>query len=138
MNYDPDNVNEPENLNELISWVTDTSKEIYRTLGRGYPECVYHRAFERELRLNDFSYESEKLVPITYKGFQVGYGRADIVLDNRIIIEFKSVVSAPRDTEIAQIKHYMEFLDIGAGIIINFGQPSLSQRESVDVLVLKN
>jgi GxxExxY protein len=120
-------------------WIIDLARSIYNTLGRGYLECVYHRAFEYELRLNGIRYESEKLVPILYKGMQVGYGRADIVLpDYNIIIEFKSVASPPRLPEMEQIGHYMRHLGICKGIIINFGQPSLNQRESVDYIIIRN
>ena len=113
------------------------AKDIYNTLGRGYPECVYHKAFEVELRLRQIPFESEKIVPIVYKNVQVGYGRADIVLDD-IILEFKSLVGPPRLPEMEQINHYMRHLDIQKGIIINFGQPSMNQRETVDYVIIKN
>lgn len=119
-----------------MDWIINTSKEIFDNLGRGYPECVYHKAFECELRLNGINYESEKIIPILYKNCQVGYGRADIVINNEIIVEFKSVVNAPRATEIEQLKHYMRYLQISKGIIVNFGQPSSSQRDSIDFLIL--
>lgn len=123
-----------ENTDEQ-NWFIDKAKEIYNTLGRGYPECVYHRAFEHELRLAGIKYESEKIIPITYKDVQVGYGRADIVLDN-LILEFKSNVSPPKLSEMEQINHYMRHLDIKKGIIINFGQPSSTQRESIDYVII--
>lgn len=113
------------------------AKDIYNTLGRGYPECVYHKAFEVELRLRQIPFESEKIVPIVYKNVQVGYGRADIVL-NDTIIEFKSLVGPPRLPEMEQINHYMRHLGIQKGIIINFGQPSMNQRETVDYVIIKN
>ena len=122
------------------NWFINKAKEIYATLGRGYPECVYHKAFEIEMRNNGISYESEKMVPIIYKDQQVGYGRADMVIkDYDTIIEFKAMVQEPRMSEIEQLNHYMTHLQMDKGIIINFGQTSLSQRESVDsVIITKN
>lgn len=120
------------------TWLIEIAKEIYNTLGRGYPECVYHRAFEYELRKENITYESEKLVPIIYKNIQVGFGRSDIVLpDHDIILEFKSVSNPPRLVEMEQIGHYMRHLNISKGVIINFGQPSSNQRESVDYIIIK-
>ena len=120
------------------NWLIERAKDIYNTLGKGYPECVYHRAYEYELRVNGVNYESEKLVPVNYKGFQVGYGRADIVLDDYdTIIEFKSNVNPPRLPEMEQINHYMRHLNISKGIIINFGQPSINQRETIDYVIIR-
>ena len=119
-------------------WLLDKAKEIYNTLGRGYPECVYHRAFEYELRYAGIKYESEKLIPILYKGAQVGFGRSDIVIsDYDVILEFKAIVTVPKLTEMEQINHYMRHLGISKGIIINFGQPSVNQRESIDYVIIK-
>lgn len=120
------------------NWLIERAKEIYNTLGKGYPECVYHRAYEYELRINGVNYESEKLVPVKYKGVQVGYGRADIVLDDYdTIIEFKSNANPPRLPEMEQINHYMRHLNISKGIIINFGQPSINQRETIDYVIIR-
>ncbi len=118
------------------NWFIEKAKEIYNTLGKGYPECVYHRAYEYELRMNGVNYESEKLVPVKYKGVQVGYGRADIVLDDTIL-EFKSNANPPRLPEMEQINHYMRHLNISKGIIINFGQPSINQRETIDYVIIR-
>lgn len=117
-------------------FIIDTCSTIFDILGRGYPECVYQKAFECELRLNGVAYESEKIIPITYKNTQVGYGRADNVINNEIVVEFKSVVASPKLHEIEQIKHYMKYLNIDKGIIVNFGQPSINQRRSIDYLII--
>ena len=99
----------------------DAIKEIYESIGRGYSECTYHRALEFELRSLGISYESEKIIPILYKGQQVGYRRADLVL-NDLVIELKAVSSLSKNTiEIEQITSYMEHLGIDKGMIINFG-----------------
>lgn len=125
--------------NEVLDEITliEMAKEIYKTLGRGYPECVYHKAFEVELRQRGIPYESERVVPVYYKDTQVGYGRADLILKD-FVMEFKSLVSPPRLPEMEQINHYMRHLNIKKGIIINFGQPSMNQRESIDYVIIKN
>jgi GxxExxY protein len=124
-----------ENVDE--KWIIEKAEEIYFTLDRGLQECVYHKAFEVELKNAGISYESEKIIPIIYKNNQVGYGRADIVLKN-IIIEFKAISSLPKLSEMKQINHYMKFLNIPKGIIINFGQPSVNQRSTIDYILIPN
>lgn len=133
-----------ETLNEEINeidenWFIELGKEIYANLGRGYPECVYHRAYEVELRNNGISYESEKIVPIMYKEHQVGFGRADIVIkDYDLIIEFKAIAQQPRLSEIEQLHHYMKHLDMNKGIIINFGQTTvINQRNTIDSVIIR-
>lgn len=118
-------------------WIIKKANEIYTILGKGYPECVYHRAFEYELRTAGIVYESEKLVPIYYKKIHVGHGRADIVIsgDNNIILEFKAISGNVGVKELEQLGHYMRHLDVSVGIIINFSQPSINPRTSVDFIV---
>ena len=41
-------------------------------MGEGYDECIYHKAFEVGLRLNKIDYESKSIVPVSYKGYNVG------------------------------------------------------------------
>lgn len=118
-------------------WIIKKANEIYTNLGKGYPECVYHRAFEVELRDAGLQYESEKLVPIVYKNVQVGYGRADIVVkgETPMILEFKAIGGSVGIKELEQLGHYMRHLEVNVGIIINFSQPSINPRTSVDFIV---
>lgn len=116
-------------------WLMTKANEIYSILGKGYPECVYHKAFEYELRCAGLEYESEKVVPIMYRGIQVGHGRADIVIKNpEIIIEFKAVSGTIGIKELEQLGHYMKNLNIKTGVVINFSQPSITPKNSVDFI----
>ena len=103
-------------INQLVAIAYD----IYNTLGPGYNEVIYHRAFEVALRLSGIQYESEVITPVFYKGHCVGHGRVDIKLHD-FILEFKAVNSLHNDAVI-QIKNYMKHYSISSGMIINFGQ----------------
>ena len=105
---------------EFVSQLVLIADDIYTSLGPGYNEVVYHRAFEVALRLSGVNYESEVVTPIFYKGFNVGHGRVDIKLHD-FILEFKAVNSLHNDAVI-QIKNYMKHYSISSGMIINFGQ----------------
>ena len=102
--------------NQLVLIATD----IYNSLGPGYNEVIYHRAFEVALRLSGISYESEVITPIYYKGFNVGHGRVDIKLST-FIIELKAINNLNNDA-IIQTKNYMMYHNINSGLIVNFGQ----------------
>jgi len=102
-----------------MEFLKEISQEIYDELGSGHTESIYQHAFETELRIRGIEYETQKVVPITYKGFNVGYGFADIVLTDAVI-ELKAI-SKLRPQDQTQVLNYMEMLGIDTGYLINFG-----------------
>ena len=108
--------------NLLIQELTSISLDIYNSLGPGYNEVVYHKAFEVALRLKNISYQSEIVTPIFYKGHNIGHGRVDILVNNNFIIELKAISNFSNDTANVQIKNYMKHYSITNGLIINFSQ----------------
>jgi GxxExxY protein len=109
---------------ELLNRVIEIANDIYSNIGPGYNEILYHRAFEVGLRLNNIDYNSEVITPIFYKGHNIGHGRVDLIISNRIIIELKALSSFNLDTANVQIKNYINHYNLSDGLIINFGQPS--------------
>lgn len=98
----------------------EISKEIYAELGPGHRECVYHRAFELELRARGIHYECEVVVPIFYKGSFLSHMRLDLVVDRSTIVELKAI-RAIKDEEIQQLKRYMQTTGLAKGVLVNFG-----------------
>jgi len=109
-------------LLELLSKMIGISTDIYNTIGPGYNEVIYHKAFEVALRLQNISYQSEVVTPIFYKGMNVGHGRVDLIVGNNLIIELKAITNFNSDTANIQIKNYMKHYSITNGLIINFSQ----------------
>ena len=109
-------------LLELLSKMIGMSTDIYNTIGPGYNEVIYHKAFEVALRLQNISYQSEVVTPIFYKGMNVGHGRVDLIVGNNLIIELKAITNFNSDTANIQIKNYMKHYSITNGLIINFSQ----------------
>lgn len=109
---------------EIFRWCILKSSEIVSELGKGHRETIYHKAFEVELKNHHIPFESEKVIPIIYKGFQIGFGRADVVINNKIILEFKAVSQRVNTKDVKQLKKYMEYTGITKGIVINFGKSS--------------
>jgi len=105
---------------ERIKTIVFLATDIYTSLGPGYNEVIYHRAFEVALRLNSIIYETEVVTPVFYKGHNIGHGRVDLKLED-LIIELKAVNSLNNDA-IIQIKNYMNHYSINTGLVINFGQ----------------
>ena len=107
-------------MDDFIFQLVFIANDIYTSLGPGYNEVIYHRAFEVALRLCNINYESEVITPIFYKNFNVGHGRVDIKLQN-IIIELKAINTLNNDA-IIQTKNYMNHYNMTTGLIVNFGQ----------------
>ena len=104
---------------------------VYQALGTGHTEIVYHRAMEVELRARVIRFESKVILPITYRGLNVGYGEADLVVytDNApegYVVELKATTYAPRQQEHAQLRSYLRLRGTHRGIVVNFRQPTAS------------
>jgi GxxExxY protein len=112
------------------------ANDIYNSLGPGYNEVIYHRAFEVALRLSGIQYESEVITPIFYKGACVGHGRVDLKL-NGIIIELKAINVLNNDALI-QTKNYMNQHNISTGIIINFGQTMKTNAKNISIVLIQD
>jgi len=109
-------------MEQLLNDIVAITGDIYNSIGPGYNEVVYHRAFEVALRLRHLNYQSEVVTPIVYQGHVIGHGRVDIIVDNQLILELKAIANLNNTESVIQIKNYMKQHKIYNGVIINFGQ----------------
>ena len=107
-------------MNEKLNIVIGKAYDIHNDLGSGFLERVYQNALYNELISIGFDVEKEKPLNVFYKGECVGNYFADLVVDNKIIIETKTVRSINL-YHIKQIKNYLKATNIDIGLIINFG-----------------
>lgn len=77
----------------LVRTVIECAKNIRRHLGPGYLESVYKNAMLVELKKQSLSYEIEKPINVYYENVLVGEFKADIVVENVLILELKAVQS---------------------------------------------
>lgn len=94
------------------------AREVY-TLGGGYSERVYHNAMEVLLRKEGISYETERIVPITFQGHVIGNLRADIIINNEIVLEFKTIKTLNDQVEM-QARNYLSLTGLKKAYLINF------------------
>ena len=78
-------------MEQLINSIIHIVNDVFYSLGPGYNEVVYHRAFEVALRLNNLNYQSEVTIPIIYKNHTIGHGRIDLIIQDKLIIELKAI-----------------------------------------------
>jgi len=99
--------------------IEDMMKEIYAELGPGYSERVYHNAIEVRLRELKAKYESERIIPIYYRGHVIGNLRADIIIDGRIVLEFKTIKTLTDGAEL-QAHNYLRLTGLRKAYLVNF------------------
>ena len=105
--------------------------EVHKQLGPGFQEYIYHRALEKEVKLQEVKFESEYEIKIYYKGDQIGLRRVDFLVEKTIPVEIKAL-SELTDTNLAQAKNYLEAGGIEIGMLINFGSPSLQFKRLIN------
>ncbi len=105
---------------ELSDKIIGCAFEVYNHLRCGYLEKVYERALSKEFEINSIGAVSQFPIKVLYKGFVVGDYFADIVVENKIILELKCCTNID-NSHIAQLINYLTATDIVVGYILNFG-----------------
>jgi GxxExxY protein len=109
---------------ELTHSVIGCAMKIHASLGNGFQEIIYHRAFEIELRKQGIKFISELEMPIFYDNIQIGIRRVDFYIENCIMTEIKAIILL-EDVHLAQALNYLEASKMEIGLLINFGSKSL-------------
>ena len=115
----PDDGSGDEAAERLAHAVIGAAIEVHRELGPGLPEGVYERALSQELTLRSIRHRCQAPVPVTYKGVNVGEGRIDILVEDRLVVELKSCEQLT-DLHRAQVRAYLCAKGLRLGLLINF------------------
>ncbi len=109
-----------EILEEIGKQIVDAAFHVHKELGPGLLESAYERCLVFELIERGFQVERQKKLPIRYKGklLEGGY-RLDLIVENEIIIELKTVDKILPVHE-AQLISYLKLSDKRLGYLINF------------------
>ena len=107
-------------LNELTDAIIGAAIEVHRVLGPGLLESTYEMCLCRELSIRGIPFERQVPIPVEYKGVKLDCGyRADIVVDETILIEIKAVDSVLSIHD-AQLLSYLKLGGWKIGLLINF------------------
>jgi GxxExxY protein len=104
--------------------------EVFNELGHGFHEVVYHAALRKELALRRIPSESEKELPVHFKGEVIGVYRADFVCFGALLVEIKAL-SETGNREKAQVLNYLKASKLEKALLINFGAKSLEYKRIV-------
>ncbi len=106
--------------NELSRIVFDCALKVHQSLGPGLLESAYEECLFYELRKQGLNVEKQKPLPLIYEEVKLDIGyRIDIIVNNKLIIEIKSV-EALNDVHFAQLLTYLKLTNCKLGLLINF------------------
>jgi GxxExxY protein len=109
---------------QMAKQVIGMAMKVHRTLGCGFVETVYRNALIVELRRSNLKFIIHPELSVTYEGIEVGLFQADLIVENRIIVELKAV-DALNTAHSAQLVNYLMATKIDLGLLLNFGARSL-------------
>lgn len=112
------------NMEELIKIVIDGCYKVHEAFEAGYLESVYKKALVIELQSRDLNVQEEVELRVTYKGHEVGFFKADIIVEGCLIIELKAVSNITVQHEL-QLVNYLCCTGIDDGLLVNFGSDRL-------------
>lgn len=104
---------------ELAKQFVDAALEVHRELGPGYDELVYENALAVELKLRGIPFDRQKTIKVFYKDVEVGEGRLDLLLDNELVVELKTVDEL-NSKHLAQVISYLKATELPLGLLVNF------------------
>jgi GxxExxY protein len=105
---------------ELTEKIIGVFYIVYNELGHGFLESVYHKALVLALRQAGLRAEIEVPVPVFFRGQQVGDFSADVVVEDKVLLELKAVRELEPAHE-AQLLNYLRGTPIEVGLLMNFG-----------------
>jgi GxxExxY protein len=94
--------------------------DVYNELGYGFHECVYEEALVIALRQAGLATNRQIALPVWFRGHKVGEFRADLLVENSVLLELKSARSLEPAHE-AQLLHYLKSTEVEVGMLLNFG-----------------
>ena len=106
---------------EITEQIIGAAFEVYKVLGYGFLEKVYHKALVVELKLRRLPIEEEYAIKVIYKNEIVGEYYADIFVERKVIVEIK-VDDKYNSQHEAQLLNYLKASGIKIGLVINFGK----------------
>jgi len=105
---------------ELSDMVIRCAYRVHNELGEGFLEKVYENALLIELKEAGLAVRQQVPISVTYRGRPVGEYYADLLVENKLVLEIKAVKQLLKEHEV-QLVHYLTATSIEDGLLINFG-----------------
>ena len=110
---------ELESTNQITARIIGCAIEVHKALGPGLLESIYESAMGIELDEAGIAHKRQVSIPAQYKGRLLGHYRVDLIVQDVVLVEIKSV-ERPLPVFEAQLQTYMRILQKRVGLLINF------------------
>jgi GxxExxY protein len=110
----------------LVHKVIGAAIEVHKVLGPGYLESVYESALCIELEKRNIVYLRQHKIAVSYKGEEIGEGRLDLFIENKVVVELKTVETL-LPIHKAQVISYLKTTGAQIALLINFNTVVLTQ-----------
>jgi len=101
--------------------------EVHKKLGPGFLESVYQKALIEELSGRGMNVKTEKVIDLTYKDKKIGVHRLDLVVEDKVVVELKTVEGFSIHHK-AQLISYLKASGYKLGILVNFSKAKVEYR----------
>jgi GxxExxY protein len=115
---------------EITEQIIGAAFEVYRVLGYGFLEKVYQRALQVELQTRGLKAPIEAEIRVVYKGVEVGFYKADLFVNDCVIVELKVAKNYTAEDE-PQLLNELKATGIKVGLLINFGRTKIEFKRFV-------
>jgi len=110
---------------ELTSQILEASFEVIKELGTGFIESVYEKSLQVALLQKNLNASRQEPLTVRFRGFVVGDFYADMIVEEKVLVELKSVTRILNEHK-AQVINYLKATGIEVGLLINFGNAKLA------------
>ena len=117
---------------DLCGRVIGAAMKVHSTLGPGFLESVYQNALIWELRKVGLKAEAERPISVHYDGQLVGAFTADVLVNDSLILELKSIQALAKAHEV-QLVNYLVATGLDEGLPLNFGTERLEFKKKFRV-----
>jgi len=117
-------------LEGLVETVVGAAYEVSNVLGAGFLEKIYERALIEELGLRGLRVKAQTPFPVVYKGKPIGTYSADLLVEDRLLVEVKCVDGFSNE-HLAQCINYLKASGLHLALLINFRRPKVEWRRVV-------
>jgi GxxExxY protein len=115
---------------ELTGEIIKAAFKVHNTLGCGLLEKVYENSLAWEMTLSGLNVNTQKEYHVVYRDKEVGVYCADMVVDEKVIVEVKAVEQLT-DAHRAQLLNYMRLAGLRVGLLLNFAGSRLQYERMV-------
>ena len=116
---------------ELTEKIIEIFYRVYNKLGYGFLEKVYENAMMIEFKKDGLQAVAQSAIKVLYDGEMIGEYYADVMVENKVIMEIKATKSLGIEHE-AQLLNYLKATDIEVGLLLNFGPKPEIKRKVFD------